>query len=993
MKPQNILLCMLLCLSPALWAALPDQDNNNTLTYDGQTIPGSTDIVAGHGQQTADDNLLTITNSTIENNNSPLHNSQIVGGWAVYNTANNNRIEINNSTVNRNMVGGQSTFGTQANNNIISINASQVSQGAPLQEITTLSDYQVEHRYDDQGNDVYSLASMATDTMQVSGELEPESSNYTTYGGSVANGEAAYNQIIVSGSNGTIGNNLIAAYSPYLAETHLHDNLVQVTDAQVSGLIAGATSLGASWDVNIKDPLTNDNNAVRIISSQVNDVIGAYGGLTTNGNSVLLVNSSARDLYGVSYGQNIFYSGGQPQTIENTAYNNSVTLQNASTVTGNIYGAQSHSVQAQGNQVNISGGSSAQGNIYGAHVSNARVQINDDTVAWNSVQTGAQQNTVFLDNATAGNSSAQIAGALTFSGWATGNAVQITASTVTASTLAGGWAEHERQTLTAEGQTDLSIGYTADRNAVTSAESQIVANIYGGLVSRQEEQNPNGVADTTLSSASSNFVSLDTSAISGNIYGGAALGDYTSANNNRVWLTQTLVNGDVYGGFAEGNNATSQQNEVILHNTYVNGDVFGSSGTQGGGNTVTLSGQGAVSGTVYGGGTGNNQLTLLNFQSSTPLNLSGFDKPYLISGADTSVTFAQDVAQGEVYVQGIADVNDHVMLRTPDENSVFNLHSVDSGVYTYSLTPQNQPDGWTNWLLSGGFSAQRAETYAQTAMAALALANAGDNLLDNVLEQAAQTQESTGTFLQTGYQDAKHQTGSGIRLHATTALAGLYSQTDNWTGGFYARYAYGDYKTYPVHSESYATSWAGGLFGAWNGLDNLRLTADARVGWQRSSYGGSQETGSTFDYEGVFTSLQAGGKYSLSSAWYADARLRWTHIQGDSLTDNLGERIYVSGSDSLLSSVGLTFKPQALSFGFFSPMAKAELLHEFNGKGVSRVEGHRLDTLSLRGTTGRATLALAYDNPFAGIRAALSGFAEGGQTDGWGLRLEGALRF
>ena len=74
-------------------------------------------------------------------------------------------------------------------------------------------------------------------------------------------------------------------------------------------------------------------------------------------------------------------------------------------------------------------------------------------------------------------------------------------------------------------------------------------------------------------------------------------------------------------------------------------------------------------------------------------------------------------------------------------------------------------------------------------------------------------------------------------------------------------------------------------------------------------------------------------------------------------------------------------------------LARAELLHEFNGRGVSRVEGRRLNALSLRGTSGRLTLGLTYTDETKGLSAALAGFAQGGQEDGWGLKFNGSLRF
>ena len=993
MKIRTILICGWLLAASAAQA----QDiTGRTETIENETRPGTPlEIIAGDASSgNAIGNKLIVINSTIQGNNSPLANASIMGGKTTTGAANENSVEVSDaSTVNRNIYGGYGN--TQANHNTVLITGSKVNQGASLHEEATLSAYQAERELV-AGEEGYVSHSVSVDSAQVAGNLTPEEALYSVYGGVVHNGEAAYNRIIVrnskeDGNNRPIGNNLIGAYGPYLSDTYLHDNTVEVINSQVSGLIVGGAGMGFTWEDKVRQPLRNDNNSVILTDSEVNDVIGAYGGINTNGNSIRLSGSSADNLYGVSFGQNIFYSSGN-DVIDNTANNNVVVLENNSSVSGNIYGAQSHSVQASGNQINITD-SNAYGNIYGVHMSNTLVQQDANTTGWNTTSATAQGNSILLQNAEAGNSSAEIAGAMNFSGAANNNAVQIAASTVTASTLAGGWAEHERQTLTAEGQQEFAIGFQADGNGVTAHNSTLTADTYGGLVTREDAVNPDTAEDNTLSSASSNYVELYTSAVTGSVYGGAARGNYTQANGNRVWLSDTNVSGSVYGGLAEGTDSVSSNNEVILHNTAVGGDVYGSSAAQGSGNTVTLSGKTTVSGTVYGGAGTDNQLTLLDFQSSEALKLANFDRPYLIVGADTSVTFAQDVKEAHVVIQGIEDVDGHVLARTPDANSSFILHSEDSGVYTYSLTPQAEASGLTAWLLSGGFSQQRAHGYAQTGLIALALANAGDGLLDGVINQAAQSGQETGTFLKTGYEHLKHDTGSGFTLRATTALAGLYGQHDALTGGLYARYAYGSYTAYPVRADSYAASWAGGAFGAWDATENLRLLADARVGWQTTSYGGSSETGATFDYEGAFTSMQAGAVYALDGQLTAGAKLRWTHIQGDSMRDNLGESIYISGSDSLLGTLGLTYTPQGLSLGYFTPLAKAELLHEFNGRGVSRVEGHRLDALSLRGTSARGTLGLAYHNAAQGVSAMLSAFAQGGQADGWGAKLNAALRF
>lgn len=993
MKIRTILICGWLLAASAAQA----QDiTGRTETIENETRPGTPlEIIAGDASSgNAIGNKLIVINSTIQGNNSPLANASIMGGKTTTGAANENSVEVSDaSTVNRNIYGGYGN--TQANHNTVLITGSKVNQGASLHEEATLSAYQAERELV-AGEEGYVSHSVSVDSAQVAGNLTPEESLYSVYGGVVHNGEAAYNRIIVrnskeDGNNRPIGNNLIGAYGPYLSDTYLHDNTVEVINSQVSGLIVGGAGMGFTWEDKVRQPLRNDNNSVILTDSEVNDVIGAYGGINTNGNSIRLSGSSADNLYGVSFGQNIFYSSGN-DVIDNTANNNVVVLENNSSVSGNIYGAQSHSVQASGNQINITD-SNAYGNIYGVHMSNTLVQQDANTTGWNTTSATAQGNSILLQNAEAGNSSAEIAGAMNFSGAANNNAVQIAASTVTASTLAGGWAEHERQTLTAEGQQEFAIGFQADGNGLTAHNSTLTADTYGGLVTREDAVNPDTAEDNTLSSASSNYVELYTSAVTGSVYGGAARGNYTQANGNRVWLSDTNVSGSVYGGLAEGTDSVSSNNEVILHNTAVGGDVYGSSAAQGSGNTVTLSGKTTVSGTVYGGAGTDNQLTLLDFQSSEALKLANFDRPYLIVGADTSVTFAQDVKEAHVVIQGIEDVDGRVLARTPDANSSFILHSEDSGVYTYSLTPQAEASGLTAWLLSGGFSQQRAHGYAQTGLIALALANAGDGLLDGVINQAAQSGQETGTFLKTGYEHLKHDTGSGFTLRATTALAGLYGQHEALTGGLYARYAYGSYTAYPVRADSYAASWAGGAFGAWDATENLRLLADARVGWQTTSYGGSSETGATFDYEGAFTSMQAGAVYALDGQLTAGAKLRWTHVQGDSMRDNLGESIYISGSNSLLGTLGLTYTPQGLSLGYFTPLAKAELLHEFNGRGVSRVEGHRLDALSLRGTSARGTLGLAYHNAARGVSAMLSAFAQGGQADGWGAKLNAALRF
>ena len=169
MRKQYLLLCAFLLLNtPGFALSLQADPETKILLIDAQTVSGATEVEGADNQQGADGYQVIINNSTVQDNLSPLHNSQVLGGGTVYGTANDNKIEITDSTVNRNIVAGQSTFGTQANNNVVTINNSKLNEGAPLSELTTLSNYQVEHRYDDQGQEVYTLASMAGDTVMVS---------------------------------------------------------------------------------------------------------------------------------------------------------------------------------------------------------------------------------------------------------------------------------------------------------------------------------------------------------------------------------------------------------------------------------------------------------------------------------------------------------------------------------------------------------------------------------------------------------------------------------------------------------------------------------------------------------------------------------------------------------------------------------------------------------------------------------------------------------
>ena len=978
--------------------ALENEVTNTVKEISNADIAGQEAVDYAHAEENATGNRLIITASNIHNNNSPLHNSAVIGAWANTGIANGNQVEISTSSIDRSIYGGYTPYGTQANGNSVTVTASSVNPNAPLSPDTTLTDYQVEHRVDAQG-DTYTLSSVIVDSVQISGAMgsgDPsEKSNYNIYGGVVGQGEAAYNSVLIqdaANEAAPIGNNIIGAYSPYLSETYLHDNTVEITNSYVNGLVAGAAGLGASWDITVRQPLRNDNNTVRLTNAFAHDIIGAYGGISTDGNTVSLDHSNAHHVYGASFGQNIFYSNGQPTEIENTANENTVSLTNGSSASGNVYGAQSHSVQAAGNRVEIISGSRATGNIFGAHISNARVQQDPSTVGWNTAQTLAQQNTVFLQNAEAGNAGAQIAGALNFSGAANANTVQIENSSVNASVLAGGWAEHERQTLSAQGQQDFSIGYQADHNNMVISESRLTASVYGGLVTREDNVNPDGLLDTALSSASYNQLNISASSVTGNVYGAAAYGDYTQTDGNQVTLSDTQVDGSIYGALAQGENASSSGNKLILHNTSVNGDVYAADAKNGGGHSVTLSGTSSITGEVYGGAGTGNQLTLLNYQSEETLKLSGFDLPYLIVGADTSVIFDQNVHEAHLVVEGTEDINGRILIRTPSADSSFTLHAANSGVYTYSLSPQAEASGMTAWILNGGFSVPRAHSYGQTGLLALALANASDALLDDVLQTAAQNGRSSGTFFKAGYEHLKHDTGSGFTLRATTAIAGIYKKNDAFAAGLYARYSYGGYTLYPVRADSYAEDWAGGLFGGWAASERLRLTADMRVGWQKTSYGGS-ETGADFDYQSPLLSLQAGALYKLDEELHAQAKLRWTHVQGDSMTNNLSERIHINGLDGLLGTLSLTYRPAALSFGRFSPMAQAEVLHEFNGRAVSAVEERRIEDLSLRGTSARARLGLIYTNTETGLTAALNAFAQGGQQDGWGGEINAAWHF
>ena len=354
-------------------------------------------------------------------------------------------------------------------------------------------------------------------------------------------------------------------------------------------------------------------------------------------------------------------SVGGGNTTSGEASNNSVSLSNGTTFTGNLYAGYTENGNATGNEISLSdvsapqyvyasytsegqaGGtvtlsnSSVTNSVYGgfthdgvadgSKVTGTNSKVGDSVYGGRGT-TGASSNTVDLDNVQVTGS---VSGGYTDSGDASDNAVILSNGTTFTGDLYAGYTQNGNATgnkLTLSGITapgSVRAGYTLSGDAsgtVTITDSTITGDVYGGYTESGTANNSNvTIIDSTISDSTADEYSIGSS-----VYAGYTRSGEASHNQVTVSGSNASIQGRVYGGY--GTLDTSYNTVKLSEGAYVGDDVVGghSAGDSATSqnvlyNEVTVSSGSRVGGGLYGGviteGLGTVQYNTVNLDNAS----------------------------------------------------------------------------------------------------------------------------------------------------------------------------------------------------------------------------------------------------------------------------------------------------------------------------------------------------------------------------------------
>ncbi len=411
-----------------------------------------------------------------------------------------------------------------------------------------------------------------------------------------------------TGANGDLGNGFFPTDVPYNPQGTILNTgqTVIIRDGSITGgtnplVVEGNVYGGAGVTTTSLNPVDATNNSVRFVTdTPSNDVDVApsisgsappwgtgsvFGGLSTHGNAtgnrVTMQGSYGGTITGSVFGG---HAGFREQNLLVTASNNTITIEDGSTVTinGSVTGGLSFGGDTLRNRVSMGGGSAT--SVQGGR--------NDGTgdASSNEVAITAGTTTVGITGA--------VHGGLAANGSASSNIVTIDDGTF--GSVVGG-------------QTN-GIDGVAERNSVTIVTGTVNGTVHGGLtaggvatyntVDIQGGTLGNGVAavyggqSAGAGAATANTVTVANAGMSGDAFGGWSASG--SANDNRISIATSSA-ANVVGGYS-GNGGDVNNNTVTIQSSGVTGYVVGGYTTTGaaGQNHVVITNSG-IGSFVYGG--------------------------------------------------------------------------------------------------------------------------------------------------------------------------------------------------------------------------------------------------------------------------------------------------------------------------------------------------------------------------------------------------------
>ena len=550
--------------------------NTLKLTDISQEVYDIYSSYTGKGQAGGD---VTLTNSHVDN---------VYGGKTEDGAANGSTVKgTGDTTIGGNVYGGQGTTG--ASSNTVDLDNVKVSGKVRGGETTS---------GDVSGNKVF-LSNKTTFT----GDL---------YAGYTKDGNATGNEVSLSDVSAP-GN----VYASYTAKGQAGGNSdetpskVTITKSSASGSVYGGYT--ASGTANYSSVAIIDSTLKNTGGDAVASVYAGYteksGEASHNQVTVSGTTTTPTSIQGSVYGG---------YTKSGTANNNSVTINNNSTINSSVYAGFTKSGEASYNKVTVSGSNaSIQSEVYGGH------GTHDSSYNIVELSEGAYAGDDVVGGHSAGGSST--------SQNVIHNEVTVSSGSRVENGLYGGVITEGRGTGTVQHNTvnlnNASAGYevvgggvlldaptgTVENNAVNISAGTVEGNVYGGAFHYFYGTGNSDIRNNTVTLSKGTVVTKSEFHHDrpGSVYGGYNLGIGDVTGNKVSVSGNSRVESDVYGGFLGAQTGNVEDNHVDISAGVVEGSVYGgafdySSDTDSGTsdsmkNTVSLSEGTVVNGSVFGG--------------------------------------------------------------------------------------------------------------------------------------------------------------------------------------------------------------------------------------------------------------------------------------------------------------------------------------------------------------------------------------------------------
>ena len=819
----------------------------------------------------------------------------------------------------------------------------------------------------------------------------------------------------VTGATGPRGHHIdgnVYAGSAEVSQGHL-----RITGNQINYLSGDTIALYGGYAVTYDGRAEAENNTVIASGGVVQGIEGGYtysdtNTATTTNNHVYLYGNVRTDggtFGGVASTNDVYTARAASNTVE--IYENARVIDGA--FGGEAWSYNGARAEAVGNRVSVYGNAMVRLSVYGgastgfssqsiAICNDNTVEISGNVVVWNDVVGGDAY-------ASKG-------------GEAIGNLVKISGGEVYETVTGGRTGTHLASAVIRENTVIISGGSIGqygsgniyggsarnvgdegeqvsvnDNTVVFSGNAKTTGSIHGGYVSPSNQAPVSVVFDIR-----DNAVTVrDQSRVAGSLYGGRAV--FSAAGPAHV--ARITGNTVTVEGTPVFNAATGLYGGGCTHCT-ASSDLFT-------GNTLNFKSSGLRVASVQ-------NFEFLNFYlppgtqaGDTLLTVTGTAE--LGDGAGRSSTVTVDLMDMSLKPgESVILIDANSLIGTPSDS-----HTIQDTVLKYDfniLVTGNQLIA----TMTGVSASEESKSISEGYLAGNAFVNQGSDFLTSKGLQSAQKAVRVGLqagqfrpqhFGTIGGGQVRHKTGSHVDVRGYNLVAGaavgFRPEAGTATLSAFFEYGEGDYSTYNSFASGKVkghgdTRYKGvGLIGRFDFSNALYVEGSFRGGKSEIDYRSDDlrdASGQRAQYE--TDSGYLGAHLSVGKLWELGerdtldtyAQILWTHQGRDSVTLSTGERVKFESVDSERARIGAKISHTLV--GPLSAYTGVAYEYEFASQAKATVNGYKIDTPKLQGSTGMLEVGLslvpAAKQPFH-LDLGVRGYA--GKREGVMTNLRAEYRF